>query len=86
MEISQAFVGEAGAAVEAADVGQRREVIVQQRAFSCLHIQRTVTETSCVGLEDGEEHIVFSVGGIISCTDCGKPKEDNQEMQISGGI
>lgn len=54
VEISEAFAGEAGAAVEAGDVGQRREVIVQQRSSSRLHVQRTVTETSCVGLEDGE--------------------------------
>lgn len=73
MEVSQAFAGETGAAVEAGDVGQRREVIVQQRASSRRHVQRTVTETSCVGLEDGEVHIVFTVGGIICCTGCGKP-------------
>lgn len=53
MEISQAFVGEARAAVKAGDVGQRREVIVQQSSFTRVHIQCTVTETSCVGLEDG---------------------------------
>ena len=54
MEIPQAFVGEAGAAVEAGDVGQRREVIVQQSSSARVHVQRTVTETSRVGLEDGD--------------------------------
>lgn len=54
VEVSQAFAGEAGAAVEAGDVGQRREVIVQRRSPCCLHVQHTVTQASCVGLEDGE--------------------------------
>lgn len=57
MEISQAFAGETGAAVEVGGVGQRREVIVQRHASSCLHIQRTVAEASCVGLKD--ERYVF---------------------------
>lgn len=58
VEISEAFAGEAGAAVEGSDVGQRREVIVQQNAPSCLHVQCAVTETSCVGLKD-REYCVF---------------------------
>lgn len=51
VEIPQTFAGEAGAAVEAGDVSQRREVVVQQRSLPCVHVQRTVTETSCVGLK-----------------------------------
>lgn len=48
MEISEAFAGEAGAAAEAGDIGQSREVIVQQFSLCCLHIQCTVTATDCV--------------------------------------
>lgn len=53
MEISQAFVGEAGAALEAGDIRQRREVILQQLSSSRPHVQHTATVTSCVGLEIG---------------------------------
>lgn len=38
LEISQAFVGEAGTALEAGDIGQRREVIVQELSSFRLHI------------------------------------------------
>ena len=52
MVIPQAFDGEAGTAEEAGVVGQGREVILQQRPSFRLDIQYTVTETSCVGLQD----------------------------------
>lgn len=54
MEISQALVGEAGAAVEASDICQGREVVVQQSSSTCVYVQHTVTETSGVGLKDGD--------------------------------
>lgn len=50
LEIFQAFAGEAGAALDAGDVGQRREVVVQQSSTSGLHVQGTVADTSWVGL------------------------------------
>lgn len=52
MEVPQAFAGEAGAAMDAGDVGQRREIVVQQCSFACAQIQYAVTETSCIGLKD----------------------------------
>lgn len=54
LEIFQASASEAWAAVEAGHVGQRSEVVVQQHSSSRLHVQRTVTKTGCVGLEDGD--------------------------------
>lgn len=63
VEISQAFVGEASAALEAGDIGQRREVIVQQLSSSRLHVQHTVAVTSCAGLQIG----TFKYTGIITC-------------------
>lgn len=60
LEISQAFVGEAGTALEAGDIGQRREVIVQELSSCRLYVQRTVAVTSCVGLQTG----TFKYAGI----------------------
>lgn len=38
LKISQASVGEAGAAVEAGDIGQSREVIMQQLSCVVPHV------------------------------------------------
>lgn len=74
--------------MEAGDVGQRREVIVQQCSSFRLHVQRTVAQTSCVGLEDGERevhldirHSLFTVGGIISTV--GNPSKTTGKCPIS---
>lgn len=55
LEISQAFGGEAGAALEAGDIDQRREVVVQRGSSCRLYFQHTVTKTSCLCLEQRGE-------------------------------
>lgn len=50
MEIPQAFVGEAGAALEASDVGQSGEVIVQPLSFWGVQVQSAVTAAGSVNL------------------------------------
>lgn len=70
MEVPQAFVGEAGAAMDAGDVGQRREIVVQQRSFACAHIQHAVTETSSIGLKDEvsmSAHIIHQEKNLMFC-------------------
>lgn len=50
MEVLQAFVGEAGAALESSHVGQSRKVIVQPPSSCGLHVQFAVTVAGGVGL------------------------------------
>lgn len=64
LEISQAFAGKAGAAVEPSDIGQRREIIAQQSSSSRLHVQCTVTEARGVGLE---EEVRVTISKLIRC-------------------
>lgn len=70
MEISQASVGEAGAALEAGGIRQRREIIVQQLSSCRLHVQHTDTATCREGLETG----TFRYTWVITWTGCLKVK------------
>lgn len=60
LEISQASAGEAWAALEAGDVGQRREVVAQQRSIPTPHVHDAVAETRRVGLGDGASRTLRS--------------------------
>lgn len=57
MEISQAFVGEAGAALEAGDVGQSREVVVHSLSFCGQHVQIAVAAAGSVSLHAQTHHL-----------------------------
>lgn len=67
VEIAQAFAGEAWAAVEFGDIGQWGEVVVQPGPFCCLNIHFTVTDTSCVSLqnENKQGHILLCFQGMV---------------------
>lgn len=57
MEISEAFVGEAGTALEAGDVGQSREVIVHSFSFCGQHVQIAVAAAGSRSLHAHTHHL-----------------------------
>lgn len=57
MEIPQAFVGEAGAALEAGGVGQSREVIVHSLSFCGQHVHSAVAAADSVSLQAQTHHL-----------------------------
>lgn len=81
MEVSQAFVGEAGAALESSDVGQSGKVIVQPLSSCGLHVQCAAAVAGSVGLYT-HTHTHVSCDANITCNTAADPQYKNGSSRM----